>query len=261
MSLNKKAPVENAELSDEIQEEFNGPYSKRVHIIGRSTMAIALVLSFLPIAYLYFVKGFQAPGHVYITVAATLFALCVGMWITEPLIYFPMLGAAATYMSYLAGNTKNVRLPVQRSVLKRFGEKPNTPRGQILSAYCVGFSVFVNLAILTVVVFTGTYFVPYLPDIVLVGLNHVIPALIGTLLWFRIEESGWKKTLTWALPAFTIWIVIRSLGIEWLSDIGEAVSIAVTILLGYWARQVRRNGVAHCHSLPIPFLQRKGAFY
>lgn len=230
MKENKAA---GTQMEDTILEDFNGPYSKRVHMIGRTTLCIALVVSFLPIAYLYFVKGYQAPGHVYITVAATLFALCVGMWVTEPLIYFPMLGAAATYMSYLSGNTKNVRLPVQRSVLKKFGEKSNTPRGQILSAYCVGFSVFVNLAILTVVIFTGTYFVPYLPDIVLTGLNHVIPALIGTLLWFRIEESGWKKTLTWALPSFLIWIVIRSLGIEWLSDIGEAISIAVTILLGY----------------------------
>ena len=225
--------VKNTATEEEILADFNGPYTKRVHTIGRVTLTIALVLSFLPVIYLYFVEGYQVSGSVYIKVAATLFALCVGMWLTEPLIYYPVLGAASTYMAYLAGNTKNVRLPVQRSVLKRFGEKANTPRGQVLSAYCVGFSVFVNLAILTVVVFTGSYFVPYLPPIVLTGLSHVIPALIGTLLWFRIEESGWKKTLTWALPSFVIWITIRSLGIVWLQDIGEAVSIAVTIMLGY----------------------------
>jgi amino acid transporter len=231
--MNNTANESLVNTEEQIQADFNGPYSARVHLIGRSTMLIALVLSFMPIAYLYFVKGYQAPVHIYVTVTATLFALCIGMWITEPLIYYPMLGAAATYMSYLAGNCKNVRLPVQKSVLKRFGEKPSTPRGQILSAYCVGFSVFVNLAVLTVVVLTGSYFVPLLPKIVLVGLDHVIPALIGTLLWFRIEESGWKKTLTWAVPAVIIWITIRKLDIEWLSDIGEAISIGATILLGY----------------------------
>ncbi|MGM9589144.1 MAG: hypothetical protein ACI3V0_03100 [Faecousia sp.] len=225
--------VQNASVEEAIQAEFAGPYTKRVHLIGRATMIIALILSFLPVVYMYFVLGWRVPGRYYITVAATLFALCIGMWITEPLIYYPMLGAAGTYMAYLSGNTKNVRLPVQRSVLKRFGVNPNTPRGQVLSAYCIGFSVFVNLAILTVVVFTGTFFVPYLPQVVLTGLSYVIPALIGTLLSFRIEESGWKKTLIWAIPAFIIWFVVRSAGIEWLSDIGEAISIAVTILLGY----------------------------
>jgi len=223
----------SAAIEEAIRNDFNGPYTKRVHQIGRITLIIALILSFLPVVYMYFVKGWQVPGRYYITVAATLFALCIGMWITEPLIYYPMLGAAATYMSYLAGNCKNVRLPVQRSVLKRFGESPQTPRGQILSAYCVGFSVFVNLAILTVVVFTGTLFVPHLPPIVLTALSYVIPALIGTLLSFRIEESGWVKTLIWLIPAVIIWFVVRQIGIEWLSDIGEAISIGVTVLLGY----------------------------
>lgn len=225
--------VQNASIEEEIRADFNGPYTKRVHILGRTTLTIALVLSFLPVIYMYFVLGWQVPGRYYITVAASLFALCVGMWITEPLIYYPMLGAAGTYMAYLAGNCKNVRLPVQRSVLKRFGVDPNTPRGQILSAYCIGFSVFVNLIILTIVVFTGTYFVPHLPPVVLTGLSYVIPALIGTLLSFRIEESGWVKTLAWAVPAFIIWFVVRQIGIEWLSDIGEAISIAMTVLLGY----------------------------
>jgi len=225
--------ISSSAVEQAIFTEFNGPYSSKVHKIGRITLIIALILSFLPVAYMYFVKGWQVPGRYYITVAATLFALCVGMWITEPLIYYPMLGAAGTYMAYLAGNCKNVRLPVQRSVLKRFGVDPNTPRGQILSAYCIGFSVFVNLAILTVVVFTGTLFVPHLPPIVLTALSYVIPALIGTLLSFRIEESGWVKTLIWLIPAVIIWFVVRQIGIEWLSDIGEAISIGVTVLLGY----------------------------
>lgn len=233
MDENKTAATADSAEEEAIREDFNGPYSTRVHRIGRTTLCIALVLSFLPVFYMYFVKGWQVAGYYYVTVAATLFALCIGMWITEPLIFYPMLGAAGTYMSYLAGNCKNVRLPVQRSVLKRFGVDANTPRGQILSAYCIGFSVFVNLIILTIVILTGSYFVPLLPPVILKALSYVIPALIGTLLSFRVEESGWKKTLIWLIPSVIIWFVIKNLGIEWLSDIGEATSIGITILLGY----------------------------
>ena len=240
--------TQGASVEESIRNEFNGPYTTRVHRIGRITLICALILSFLPVVYMYFVKGWQVPGRYYITVAATLFALCVGMWITEPLIYYPMLGAAGTYMSYLAGNCKNVRLPVQRSVLKRFGVDPNTPRGQILSAYCIGFSVFVNLAILTIVVFTGTLFVPHLPQVILTALSYVIPALIGTLLSFRIEESGWKKTLIWLIPAAIIWFVVRQLNIEWLSDIGEAISIGVTVLLGWLYFKSGRGGEAEAET-------------
>ena len=108
MDENKTAATADSAEEEAIREDFNGPYSTRVHRIGRTTLCIALVLSFLPVFYMYFVKGWQVAGYYYVTVAATLFALCIGMWITEPLIYYPMLGAAGTYMSYLAGNCKNV---------------------------------------------------------------------------------------------------------------------------------------------------------
>ena len=38
--------------SDACQQEFVGAYSDRVHVIGRVTLCIAAVLSFLPILYL-----------------------------------------------------------------------------------------------------------------------------------------------------------------------------------------------------------------
>ena len=109
MDENKTAATADSAEEEAIREDFNGPYSTRVHRIGRTTLCIALVLSFLPVFYMYFVKGWQVAGYYYVTVAATLFALCIGMWITEPLIYYPMLGAAAmTYVAALATAIANM---------------------------------------------------------------------------------------------------------------------------------------------------------
>lgn len=226
---------------DDIQEEYNTTYIKTVHRIGRVTLVIALILSFLPVAFMYFVLGYRVPVSVYLNVTFALTALCVGMWITEPMTWYPILGAAPTYIAYLAGNVKNIRVPVARSVMKKYGENPSSPRGQVLSTFSVGISVFVNMFILAIIVFTGSYFVPLLPDIVLTAFSYVVPSLIGALIWFRVEESGWKKTLEWAIVPVCIYILVHTLNIEALSDIGEAVSIAVTIFIGYVTFKMKKD--------------------
>lgn len=216
-----------------MEEEYRTSYFQRVHKIGRITMVIALFLSFLPVAFMYFVLGYRVPVSVYLNVTFALVALCVGMWITEPMTWYPILGAAPTYMAYLSGNVKNIRVPVARSVMKKYGEHTSTARGQVLATFAVAISVYMNLLILTIIIFAGSYFVQYLPEIVLTAFSYVIPSLIGALIWFRVEESGWIKTLRWSIPAITVYVLVNVLNVMWLSDIAEASSIAVTILIGY----------------------------
>ena len=40
----------------EIEQAFTGDYTKKVHIVGRLSIVIVLVLSFLPVLYMYFIK-------------------------------------------------------------------------------------------------------------------------------------------------------------------------------------------------------------
>lgn len=231
--MEKQKNTNTAVNEQAMYEEYDTTYTDRVHKIGRATMLIALVLSFLPVAYMYFVLDYKVSVSVYLNVTFALTALCVGMWVTEPLTWFPILGAAPTYMAYLSGNVKNIRVPVARSAMKKYGERPDSPRGQVLATFSVAISVFVNLIILAIIVFTGSYFVPLLPKFVLSALGYVVPSLIGALIWFRVEESGWKKTLLWSIPAISIYVFVHTVNIEALSDIAEAVSIAITVFIGY----------------------------
>ena len=116
-------------MEQAMHEEYKGSYTKQVHRIGRVTMVIALVLSFLPILFLNFVMGYRVPLSVYLNVTFALTALCIGMWLTEPLIWYPILGAAPTYMAYLSGN-EEYPCSVARSVMKKYGEHTDSPEGR-----------------------------------------------------------------------------------------------------------------------------------
>ena len=75
MANEEKTKVEFTE--EDIQEEYNTTYIKKVHRIGRVTLVIALFLSFLPVAFMYFVLGYRVPVSVYLNVTFALTALCV----------------------------------------------------------------------------------------------------------------------------------------------------------------------------------------
>lgn len=217
----------------EIEEAFTGDYTKKVHIVGRLSIVIVLVLSFLPVLYMYFIKGYQMPIDKYLNVAFAITALCIGFWLTEPFTWFPILGSAAMYMGYIAGNVKNIRVPVARQLRSKYGLSAAEPKGQIITTVGVAISVYVNLIILTVIVVFGSFLVSVLPPIVIEAFTYVIPSLIGALLAFRISESGWIVTLKWSVPAIIIFALMKTGTIGFLVDFGMSTSIGITILIGY----------------------------
>ena len=88
-------------------------YTKNLHRIGTTCMMVLLVLTFLPCLYVFFVLG-AFPG--WAPLASTFAALCgqeVMTWIMEPVMYFPMIGVAGSYIAYF---TQNVQMKVVQIV-------------------------------------------------------------------------------------------------------------------------------------------------
>ena len=79
----------NVMTKEQLQEDYSNVYVKKVHLIGRATMAIAFILMFAPVLYMHFVAGFTAPADAYMACAAAACAAGVGGWIAEPISYFP----------------------------------------------------------------------------------------------------------------------------------------------------------------------------
>ena len=219
------------QTSDACYSEFVGSYTDRVHVIGRATLAIAAVLSFLPIAYLVFVKGYTAPLSDYILVFTTIAVVRVGMWISEPFTWYPVLGSAPLYISYYSGNAKNLRVPVAQNLQSKYNVEVMTPKGQVITTIGVGVSVFVNVALLAVIVVLGNAILPYLPGVVLDAFDYVIPALIGALMSNHLRKRGLVKTILWVIPGLVVLFLTRVAVLP--AKYGTSLAIAATVIVGY----------------------------
>ena len=102
--------TQTTELSP--REEYHQEFLPQVHKIGATTMAIALILSLLPTVYFVFIKGIEVPLSTFISVVIAIFTFAIGMWLSEPTAFWPVLGSAGTYFAFLAGNASSMRLPV-----------------------------------------------------------------------------------------------------------------------------------------------------
>lgn len=127
-----------------------------VHRIGRFTMAVAFILAFLPVAYFVFIKGYSLPLASYINTIVVITSIGIGMWLTEPVTYWPVLGSAGTYLAYLSGNVGGMRFPVAMNVQASLKADINTPRGQVITIVGIVGSIVSNLIILFLIVIFGS---------------------------------------------------------------------------------------------------------
>ena len=153
--------------------DYETKFITDIHKWGRVSMLIALILSFLPIGYMYFVKGWNESVSAFASVTIAISSFGIGMWLTEPMSYFPILGSAGTYMGYFAGNVSNMRVPVALSIQNALKSDVTEPRGNIATIIAVAISVFVNLCILLIVIIVGQNLLAIFPQVVLKSFKYV----------------------------------------------------------------------------------------
>ncbi len=102
----------------------------------------------------------------------------------EIFTYVPMLGAGATYLSFVTGNIPNLKLPCGLNAMESAGVRPNSDEGEVISTIAVGVSSTTTTVIIAVGVIA---FSPVLPLITADGsifkpaFEQVLPALFGAL--------------------------------------------------------------------------------
>lgn len=219
-----------AQNGNAVMEDYQGSFMKRVHLIGRGSMLVAALLSFLPILYFYFIKGWQAPASAYTTVTIAIVAYGFSMWLTEPVSYYPILGSAGTYMGYLAGNVGNMRAPVAMAIQSSVGEDVNTPRGNVATIIAIAMSVYVNLAILTCIITAGEFILGILPKVILDAFAFTLPSLYGSMLVMRMMANPKKSGLYLGVTVI-IYFIVRN--VPALNSYSLAICVVGTILAAY----------------------------
>lgn len=98
-------------------------FVKQIIFWGRFTLLAAWICSFLPPLYLAVVYGIMPEVTSIVKAFSMIASVMLVSWIVEPIAYFPIVGITGTYMSWLAGNISNMRVPVrfhrQPPVLKK----------------------------------------------------------------------------------------------------------------------------------------------
>ena len=168
-------------------------YTKNLHRIGTACMMILLVLTFLPALYVFLVLG-KFPG--WGALAGTFAALCgqeVMTWIMEPVMYFPMIGVAGSYICFTAGNITNMRIPCALAAQAAVGASTGSPKGDAASVFGMVGSVIVNFVALGIVILFGNWLLSVLPEAVKSAFNYAMPAVFGSLIAVIFNMFGGSK--------------------------------------------------------------------
>lgn len=165
-------------------------YTKQLHKIGTICMMAILVLTFCPSLYVFLVLG-EFPG--WGALAATFGALSgneIFSWIFEPVMYFPMIGVAGSYICFTAGNITNMRIPCALAAQNAVGASTGTTKGDAAAVFGMVGSVVVNFIALGVVIVLGEWLLSILPEGVKAAFDYVMPAVYGSLMIMLLGMFG-----------------------------------------------------------------------
>lgn len=165
------------EKNTSYEQSFTQPIIK----YGRITNLLGVVLSFLPPISLYLVfdifPGVQNIFSGWVLIASIYLVYAI----VEPVSYFPVLGLPGTYMSFLAGNIGNMRVPCSAVAQEAVGVKPGTKKAELVSTLGIIGSIFTNIIVVTIAAVGGAALMSIFPPIILEAFEYVSPAIFGAI--------------------------------------------------------------------------------
>ncbi|MCR9387278.1 hypothetical protein [Vibrio metoecus] len=164
-------------------------FTSSIQFWGRLTLLLAAIFSFAPAVYLYIAFDLSPDISQLFAAFAIIASFMVISYVLEPITYYPVLGLSGTYMSWLAGNISNLRLPVSAVTQLRVGVKQGSPQGDVISTISIGVSIVVNLVVLLAVAFLGQEILTRLPNNILSMFEFVLPSVMGALLFLFAQKS------------------------------------------------------------------------
>jgi hypothetical protein len=197
-------------------------YDKKTHLIGRATLAIGLLLTFLPPIVLWLVYGIVPPAKNLINGIISISTIMLPVSIVEILTFSPMLGNGAMYMSYLTGNITNMKMPSAAIAMDITDVKPSTKEGDIISTLAIAGSVIASEIVIVIGVILITPISVKLQNPVLQpAFQQILPALFGSIGAYYILKE-WKLAVAPLIVA-----VILSL----IPGLPTAITVPVCVLI------------------------------
>ncbi len=110
-------------------------------------------------------------------------------YVVDPVALFPILGVPGLYITYIAGNSKEIRGPAALMSMEAVGVKQGTPEGTIIGTYGIALSVFISVGVLTLGAILGQNLLAMASPKFLEALGYLLPALFGGMLGQNIVDN------------------------------------------------------------------------
>ena len=205
---------------------YQDEFSKPIHKVGRITCGLAIIGMFLPPIWLYLEYGFFPPISAIMVGMGLALTYAVPFFIIEPISYYPTLGDAGTYMSFLAGNISNMRLPCAAVAQSVAGVEEGTKEGELIATVGIAISIWLSIiAVFIGAVATG-FFVQFFPAWVQDAFKRfLLPAVFGAV-FGQFALRGMKYA-----PIALILALVPLL-LKWKAYVVIPIAVFGTIIIG-----------------------------
>jgi len=118
------------------KEYYNKVYIPGIVKWGKITMLLGIITCFGPALVISVVYGCMPPVSAIIAGTIAQISVSGAFYIVEPISYFPILGIPGTYLTFLSGNTSNMRVPCSSVAQEAAGVEMGSDKGCINHRYC-----------------------------------------------------------------------------------------------------------------------------
>lgn len=199
-----------------INQQYEEAFTKPIIKIGRMTLLAAIFLCFLPTIYLVVRYGAMPPLGAIISGWVMIASIYAPYYFIEPISFFPVLGLAGTYMSFLSGEIGNMRLPCSAIAQKVLKVDPGSKKAELVSTLAIGGSVITSLVAGTLAVICGGFIMGILPPAVIKAFDFVLPSIFGAMFgMFAVKSPKYAafalilvSVLTTFIKGLPVFIVI-----------------------------------------------------
>ena len=168
-------------LNEKQKQTFQNEYMPYIIKWGKITCWLSIPLIFIPTAVLILLFGATITAGQILAAFIPLFASMLAWYIVDPITLFPILHVPGLYMTYIAGNSKEIRAPAASAAMSAADVEGGTEHGTMISCIAIATSVFVSIICMTIVALAGNVLLSILPGAVISALNYLLPALYGSM--------------------------------------------------------------------------------
>ncbi len=142
------------------------------------------------------------------------------LWFIEPVTYFLVLGVCGTYISFLAGNISNFRLPVSAVAQQVAQVEEGSTEGEIVSTLAIAATqVMITLSALAGAIFVSAI-VGVLPATVVAAFDWLLPSIWGALV-VQFGLRNWRYAVVAVAAADRRGRLLRAAELEPHADPGR----------------------------------------